>query len=180
MSAKTVRAAIASFLQQADTPGLNLISKTMLMETPAEQAVAKGNAGAAGYIWLITHSETVASTGLPSNIQPSGWRIIAYQAALIFDYYVLTPSTSDDSWTDGLDDMVQAIKVALRSDPNIGTYGQGDCTIFSAANDFPSGNPSITVVLEAPAVLPDTQGWLVHGSIDFPVYETVQPGTPDY
>jgi len=179
VTAKFVRSTIQTFLQNANTPGLNLISKTMIMETPPEVIVPSGSSGAAGYIWLITDDETVISTGAPNNIQPNGWRMVAYRAALIFDFMVLTPSTDDDTWLDALDDMVESVKVAIRSDPTLGTYGQGWTTIFSAGNDFPSGNPSITTILEAPSQVPETQDWLVHGSIDFPVYETVKPGTPE-
>lgn len=177
MSAKTVRSAIQTFLQAADTPGLTTLYRSMPYEIPSIAYCPNGQSfGAAGYIWLMAHKETVVSVGGAPSVQPNGWRAVTYAASVVFDWRVLQPDTDDDSWTDGLDDMVDAVKVALRSDPTLGTTGDGALTIFTAANAWPDPEPSITVILETPLRDDDSAMFTIHGSIDFPVIDTVQPG----
>lgn len=176
MTAKTVRAAIQAYLSAANVPGLTSLYRTLVPETPASAFVpAGGTAGASAFVWLIRDVETPRSVGGAPSVQPNGWREVHYNAAVIFDYRVLKPATTDDAWADGLDDMCEGIKVALRADPNLGT-APGPGAIFTAANTFPDGGPAITVILEEPLRVTGTGSLTIHGAIDFPVVEMVPPG----
>ena len=176
MTAATVRAAIQTFLRAASVPGLNQVNRAPVIVTDPTTSLGGAPAGASGYVWLESNDEAALSVGGATGTAPNGWRLVSYNAALIFDYYVLANSTSDDTWADGLDAMTDAVKVALRSDPTLGTTGQGQLTIFRSADEFPSQDPSIRVVLGEPQLVEDSQSFLVHGAVVFPVHETIPPG----
>lgn len=174
MTATTVQIAIQTYLQAQSIPGLNQVKRSLQMEADPAQFMGTGGAGATSYIWLVHQVETVISTGMPPAFQPNGWRQVRYDALLIFDYYVLKPSTTDDTYIDGVNTMVEGIKSALRASPNLGTYGEGGYTIFTSANQFPLDEASITVLIEPPLATDDSD-FIIHGSIDWPVYENVPP-----
>lgn len=177
MTATTVQIQIQTFLTAPKVDGLYTVTRAPVITSPASARLPNGvTAGASAYIWLNVNQETVISTGLPPSTQPNGWRQVEYVTMLIFDYMVLKPATSDDSWIDGLNSMVEAVKTRLRSDPTLGTTGEGALTIFTAANQFPIDTPSITVVLDPPVTVEGSQSLLVHGSVDFTVYENIPPG----
>lgn len=182
MTATTVQLATQAFItaRLSAIPGLFEVNRAPVIQVNPTQFLPTGvSAGASSYLWLVRGVETVLSTGGTSNLQPNGWRQIRYDALLVFDYYVLAPSTSDDTWIDGLNNMCTGLSVVLRSDPTLGTSGQGDYTIFTSANQFPLDEPSITTVIDPPtkAQIPGSQSLLIHGSVDWPIYENVPPNS---
>jgi len=182
MTAATLRQQIQTYLNGYGVPGLNSLTRTMVTLASSALRLPNGvSQGASAYIWLESQIERVISTGGPPSVQPNGWRTIDYNVAIIFDYEVLKPSTSDDTWADGLDAMTTGLQVALRASPNLGTAGEGPYTILTSANEFPfDQQPSISVVLAEPKLVTNTGSILVHGAVVFPVREQVAPAVPSF
>lgn len=176
MTQQSVRLAIQNWLKPPTIPGLYQVNRAPTQLVEATSILPNGvSYGATSYVWLESTQERVLATGDP---QGGTWRMCDYQAALIFDWIVLQPNVTDDSWMDALDLMVQAIQTRLRSDPTLGTTGSACLTVFSAANEFPdTTTPSITVFYDEPATIEDTQAMLIHGGVAFPVHDIPYPGT---
>ncbi len=182
MSRKSARVAIQSYLQAANIPGLGAIFRTQTFETGAADAMPNGGSyGATSYVWLLTDTETQLSMGGAPAIQPNGWREVRYQALLIFDWYVVKSPTTSDDWADALDDMIEAVKAALRVDPTLGTKGiGGNDEIFASALFTPGDEAAISVATEPPVDASgddENQTWLIHGVVSWPVIENIAPGS---
>jgi hypothetical protein len=142
--ARQVRAALAAYI--APTPGISQMFKDEPWIVTAEAwETPDGLPGTVAYVHIDSESETrVTVTG-----SPSAGKRVDYAVSIVILYQYVIPDNPDgkDSWVDGLDDLLDALKARLRADPTMGTGAGGvvwqagqDDSDLSIARDLPKLN----------------------------------------
>lgn len=127
MGARSVRQAIRDFI--APTPGLtNTFKDEPHFVSNDAWYTADGTHGTVAYVHLDQEQEERLVLGFPESGQQ-----ITYTVAIVVLYEYLIPDgeASPDLWVDELDDLLDALKARIRSDPHMGTGPTG--VIWSAA-----------------------------------------------
>lgn len=128
MGARSVRQAVRDFI--APTAGITSAFKDEPHYVSNDAwYTADGTHGTVAYVHIDSESESrLVITGFPESGQQ-----ITYHVAIVVLYEYLIPDdeASPDLWVEGLDDVLDALKARLRSDPHLGTGVNG--VVWSAA-----------------------------------------------
>lgn len=120
MGAKAVRAALRDYI--APTPGISQMFKDEPWLVTAEAwETEAGLPGTVAYVHIDEEQESrLTITG-----SPVAGKRVDYVVSIVILYQYTIPSDpgSKDEWVDGLDDLLDALKGRLRSDPTMGTGG---------------------------------------------------------
>lgn len=118
MSASTVRNAVTAYL--GNTTGITTFYRDQPWFADAEEwETQNGDPGTVAYMHIDDESEEriVINGGTATGKQ------VTYQIAVVMLYQYAIPDQplSKDSWVDGLDALIEALKTKIRTDPTLGT-----------------------------------------------------------
>lgn len=147
MSAKTVRAAIADYLRP--TPGIAKMFRDEPWIVTAEAWTQEnGLPGTVAYVHIDREAETRYAL---AGWNPTGLgKAISYDVSIVVLYQYDIPDQPDDkdSWVDGLDELLDALKARVRADPTLGT-GEGG-VVWQAGEGGLPGGPDLEVQRDLP------------------------------
>jgi len=172
VSRATVRAAIATFLQDANIVGLNGIYKAEPRFYAGEQLDAAADTGVAAWAWVELGESSEDRLSVPAmwpGQTGAGDKAVHYEVAILVQYQYLVPQQTAapvtvDGWVDGEDAIIQAIKDRLHSDPALGAPG----VILVSGQE----NRSLQVTADSPVVEPAKV--LSNRAITFRITEIIQ------
>lgn len=121
MGRATVRAAVVDYFQ--DTPGISTLAQAEPWFTPGQAWMINGLPGTACFVHLDHETETVVTIG-----GTLAQRARTYDIALVVQYQYTIPLDAGeelDTWSDGLDELLDAIVLKLRADPSLGCGSAG-------------------------------------------------------
>jgi hypothetical protein len=120
MGAKHVRAALRDFI--APTPGISQMFKDEPWLVTAEAwETEDGLPGTVAYVHIDDeHESRLTITGSPETGKRIDYKV---SIVILYQYTIPDEPGSKDEWVDGLDDLLDALKARLRSDPTMGTGG---------------------------------------------------------
>jgi hypothetical protein len=130
MSASTIRRAVRDYI--APTAGLANTYKAEPHFVGEDAWVAyDGTRGTMAFVNIDNEDES----RLVINGTTTSGQQITYDVALVLLYEYLIPpdEASPDDWVDGLDALIDALKVRFRADPHLGTGPGG--VVWSAAQE---------------------------------------------
>src|ERR1043166_10156044 len=118
MGARAVRQAIRDFISTVDGISNAYRDEPHYVSNEAWYT-EDGTHGTVAYVHLDQESETrLTITGFPDAGQQ-----ITYTVGIVvlYEYLISDDETSPDNWVEGLDDVLDALKARLRSDPSMGS-----------------------------------------------------------
>lgn len=128
MSSATVRAQLKAFCEAGSITHVNRWYAAEPWYIAAQQLgmAAGGGVGAVAWPHIADEAEERITVGAPSpslGLPASGQKQITYQVSFVMLYVFAIPSDpgSEDAYIGPLDDMIESLKVRLRSDPKAGT-----------------------------------------------------------
>lgn len=172
MASADVRAAVYAYFAPPAVDILNTLYKAEPIYAPgtAWQLDSGVGFGAMGYLHISDESEARAAFGGATG----GIKSITYNVALVLLYrYVITSNNTDDgpdSWTDGLDTLIDNVKARLRADRTLGTGDSG--VVWQAGEGNNTSEPDIKVTRDLPKLTPNkVEAWQV---VEFVVIENIE------
>lgn len=139
MGARAVRQAIRDFI--AETPGIsNAFRDEPHYVSNDAWYTEDGTHGTVAYVHLDQESETrLVITGFPDAGQQITYTI---GIVVLYEYLIPDDEVSADQWVEGLDDVLDALKARLRSDPSMGApnlifNGAQSADSLSISRDLP-------------------------------------------
>ena len=171
MSAGTVRAAIAAFMTNPLISGLGGFYQAEPFGAPGStrEPLTGGTpgAGALGFVWISEENEERQTLPVLYGNKSVEYKVTI---ALLYRYARATNTGSDtfDAWIHPLDDLVDAVKARIRSDP---TFGQP--SVIFQAGQGPVGSNSVdlkTSWLKPVLVGQQIEAWV---AIDLDVIEII-------
>lgn len=134
MSAATVRAQMQAFLADPAIPGMQRWYRDQPYFAAGEQWDLAANNGWGAIGWPTITDETESRITLPAL---TGQKEITYKVAVVLLFQWLKPSTphAEDAYIGPLDDLIEAVKTRLRSDPKAGTGPGLGGVIFQQSQD---------------------------------------------
>lgn len=123
MSAATVRAQMQAFLATPGIAGIGRMYNSQPWYASGEQWKLGDNGGHGTVCWPWISDESEERIGFPAE---TGQKRITYKVRIVVLYQYLIPpqlalGQAEDAWQGPLDDIIEALKTRLRSDPKAGT-----------------------------------------------------------
>ncbi len=121
MPSAQIRAAVVKFF--TGTTGLSTVAKDEPWFTPGTAWDNNGIPGTAAFVHIDHQTESWVTIG-----NTVGQKAVTYNIALVVAYQYAIPldATADmDGWVDGLDAVLDAVVLKLRSDPALGCGSNG-------------------------------------------------------
>jgi hypothetical protein len=143
VGAAAVRAAVSGFI--ATVPGITkMFRDEPWIVTSDAWETEDGLPGTVAYTHINRDQETrYAMSGQDGS---GAGKAVVYDMSVVVLYQYVIPDQPDDkdSWVDGLDALIDAIKARLRSDPTLGTGQNG--AIWQAGEGDPFGGGADIVI----------------------------------
>ncbi|QAY16123.1 hypothetical protein SEA_SONALI_10 [Arthrobacter phage Sonali] len=147
MSAKSVRQAIADYLRP--TQGISkMFRDEPWIVTSEAWTQPDGLPGTVAYVHIDREAETRYAL---AGANPFGiGKALEYMVSIVVLYQYDIPDQPDDkdSWVDGLDELLDALKARVRADPTLGTGPGG--VIWQAGEGGHMGGPDLEVQRDLP------------------------------
>ncbi len=179
MSEATVRAAIVKFFATPPITGIQDVYNDMpwFLDGGTWTLRDNGGWGSIAYIHLDSSAETRLTMG-GANAQgtPTGQVNVLHTVSLVVQYQYLIPTnlpagSREDAWIGPIDQIIDAAKTRIRSDPTFGTGAGG--AIYQAGQGDGSGGPHIRQTRDLPVLDPNRSKVLNWNRLEFDVREII-------
>lgn len=168
MSSASVRAQMLAFLSAQPVAYINRWYSAEPWYVAAERLDLAANNGTGAVAWLHITDESESRSALPAV---AGQKAITYKLAVVMLGVWVIPAgpTGEDAYIGPVDDMIEAVKARLRSDPKAGTGAGLDGVIFQQSQD----PGDLAVQRNVPLLDPGGGALLIWQRIDTTVTEII-------
>jgi hypothetical protein len=176
LSRSTVRAGIATWIDQGAIVGLNKLRRSEPINFWGPEFIPDGDlSGSVAYVHIDVESEhRISGPAQQPGVSPpsgAGWKEVTYSAALVIMFRSVRQDENgeDDPGElamDDFDDQIEAIKARVRSDNTLGGV------VFSAGEGGARGQDDMTVRADMPVRSKGTVH--IKAVIEFVVTEWIQ------